>query len=177
VLWEGISIVELLGVKEQAANLNSSWALFGFLLCPDEARVKQFEEEKLQGWATSLRGRICILQLWRYDMKALPWIVAGVGIGVGVTLLLRLTEPEAEYATGSDAVESAASKTYGWGTKTRVGGKMRSAAGAIKEGVGRLSGDQDLADEGAADRVVGNVKDAAGKVGNALGQTIADLNR
>jgi hypothetical protein len=49
VLWEGISIVELLGVKEQAANLNSSWALFGFLLCPDESRDKQFEEEKLKG--------------------------------------------------------------------------------------------------------------------------------
>jgi uncharacterized protein YjbJ (UPF0337 family) len=110
-------------------------------------------------------------------MKALPWIVAGVGIGVGVTLLLRLTGPEAESATGYDGVEKAARKTYGWGTKTRIGGKAGAVAGAIKEGVGRVTGDRDLADEGAADRVVGNVKDAAGKLGHAMGQTIHDLNR
>jgi uncharacterized protein YjbJ (UPF0337 family) len=110
-------------------------------------------------------------------MKIFPWIVAGVGIGVGVTLLLRLAGPESEYATGYDGVEDAARKTFGWGTKTQAKGKVGAVAGAIKEGVGRFTGDQDLADEGTADRVVGNVKDAAGKLGNAVGQTIHDLNR
>ena len=110
-------------------------------------------------------------------MKAFPWIVAGVGIGVGVTLLIRLTEPEAEYATGYDGVERAARKTFDWGTKKRAGGKVQSIAGAIKEGVGRVTGDEQLADEGAADRFVGDVKDAAGQVGHAGAQTIHDLNR
>jgi len=56
-------------------------------------------------------------------MKALPWILAGVAIGVCVTLLLKVTEPETEAATGSDAVESVAPKTYGWATETLVGGR------------------------------------------------------
>jgi uncharacterized protein YjbJ (UPF0337 family) len=34
-----------------------------------------------------------------------------------------------------------------------------------------------MADEGAADRFVGDVKDAAGQVGHAAAQTIHDLNR
>jgi uncharacterized protein YjbJ (UPF0337 family) len=110
-------------------------------------------------------------------MRALPWIVAGVGIGVGVTLLMRLVDAEPDYATGYDEVERAARKTFGWGTKTLVGGKVGAVAGAIKQGVGRLASDDEMADEGAADRVVGNVKDAAGKLGQAVGQTIHDMNR
>ena len=109
-------------------------------------------------------------------MRALPWIIAGVGIGVGVTILL-FNESEPDYATGYNGVERAARKTFNWGTKRRAEGKVGSVAGAIKEGAGKLTGDYEMADEGAADRVVGNVKDAAGKVGHAVGETIHDLNR
>jgi uncharacterized protein YjbJ (UPF0337 family) len=49
--------------------------------------------------------------------------------------------------------------------------------GAIKKGVGKLTGDDQMADEGAADRVAGQVKDAAGQVGHAVGETIHELNR
>jgi uncharacterized protein YjbJ (UPF0337 family) len=110
------------------------------------------------------------------DMRALPWIIAGVGIGVGVTILL-FNESEPDYATGYDGVEHAARKTFGWGTKKRAEGKVRSFAGTIKEDVGRLTGDNQMADEGAADQVLGNVKDAAGQFGHAVGETIHDLNR
>ena len=110
-------------------------------------------------------------------MKALPWIVAGFALGLSVILLLRLTEPETEYATGPDGVESVARKTYGWGTKTLIGGKVGSVKGAVKESVGRVIGNDQMASEGAADRVVGNVKSAAGQFGHAVGQTIHDLNR
>jgi uncharacterized protein YjbJ (UPF0337 family) len=109
-------------------------------------------------------------------MRALPWIIAGVGIGVGVTILL-FNDAEPSYATGYDGVERAARKTFGWGTKKQAEGKVGAFAGAVKEGVGQLTGDYDMADEGTADRLVGNVKDAAGKVGNAVGETIHDLNR
>ncbi len=115
-------------------------------------------------------------------MRALPWILAGVGIGVGVTVLLFNgngnglgTQPE--YGTGYDGVERAARKTFGWGTGKQAEGKVGAAAGAIKEGVGRLTGNDDMAAEGATDRAVGNVKDAAGKVGHAAAQTLHDLNK
>jgi uncharacterized protein YjbJ (UPF0337 family) len=110
-------------------------------------------------------------------MKALPWIVVGVAVGLGVTLLLRLDEPETESATGSDAVESVARKTYGWGTKTLVGGKAASVKGVIKETTGRVTGNDRMTAEGAAERVVGDVKDAAGQLGHGAAQTIHDLNR
>jgi uncharacterized protein YjbJ (UPF0337 family) len=110
------------------------------------------------------------------DMRAIPWIIAGVGIGIGVTMLL-FNESEPDYATGYDRVERGARKTFGWGTKKRAEGKVGAFAGAIKEGVGRLTGDSQMADEGTADRVVGNVKDAAGQLGHAVGETIHDLNR
>jgi uncharacterized protein YjbJ (UPF0337 family) len=105
--------------------------------------------------------------------------MAGIGIGAGLTMLLvnEYKDIQAESATGYGGVERAAQKTYGWGTKTRVGGKVRSIAGSIEEGVGRFTGNQDLEVEGTADRVVGSVKDAAGKMGNAVGQTIHDLNQ
>jgi uncharacterized protein YjbJ (UPF0337 family) len=113
-------------------------------------------------------------------MRALPWILAGVGIGVGVTILLFNENglgSQPDYATGYDGVERAARKTFGWGTGKQAEGKLGAAAGAIKEGVGRLTGNDDMAAEGATDRVVGNVKDAAGKVGQAAAQTIHDLNK
>jgi uncharacterized protein YjbJ (UPF0337 family) len=111
-----------------------------------------------------------------WNMRALPWIIAGVGIGVGVTILL-FSDSEPDYATGYTGVERAARKTFDWGTKRRAEGKIGSVAGAIKEGIGNLTGDDRMAGEGAADRVIGNVKDAAGQVGHAVGETIHDLNR
>jgi uncharacterized protein YjbJ (UPF0337 family) len=115
-------------------------------------------------------------------MRAFPWVMAGIGIGAGLTILLwnEYQNIQAESATGSTGyggVERAAQRTYGWGTKTRIGGKVQSIAGSIEEGVGRFSGDQDLADKGSVDRVAGDVKDAAGRVGHAMGQTLHDLNQ
>jgi len=109
-------------------------------------------------------------------MKALPWILAGVGAGVAITLLY-LNENEPGYATSYDGVERAARKTFGWGAGKQAEGKVGSFAGAVKQGVGQLTGNDQLANEGAADRVVGNVKDAAGKVGQAAAQAIHDLNK
>jgi uncharacterized protein YjbJ (UPF0337 family) len=106
-------------------------------------------------------------------MKAIPWLIAGVGLGAAIFYIVS-TEPK--YATGSDTVEEAARKTFGWGTKQRVAGKGRGVVGAVKEGIGKLSGDPDLQDEGSVDRVVGDAKEAAGKLGEAAGKTLHDLN-
>ena len=109
-------------------------------------------------------------------MRALPWILAGVGAGVAVTVLL-FNGNQPEYATGSDGVERAARNTFGWGAGKQAEGKVGSFAGAVKQGIGQLTGNDQMAGEGTADRVVGNVKDAAGKLGQAAGQTIHDLNK
>src|SRR5258705_12570312 len=100
-------------------------------------------------------------------MRALPWIIAGVGIGVGVTILL-FNESEPDYATDYNVVEHAARKTFNWGTKRRAEGKVGSVAGAIKEGVGKLTADYEMVDEGAADRVTGKVSESRGKVVQVL---------
>jgi uncharacterized protein YjbJ (UPF0337 family) len=109
-------------------------------------------------------------------MRALPWILVGVGIGAVLTVVF-FNEPDAEYATGYDSVEGAARQASGWGTKTRVKGTAQSIKGAVKEGVGRIIGDDDLAGEGSAERAVGDIKDAAGTLGRSVGQTIHDLNK
>ena len=110
-------------------------------------------------------------------MRAFPWILSGIGIGLGVTLLVLLNKEEAEYEMGSDGVEGAARKTFGWGTKTRARGVAESVVGAVKEGVGKVTGIDQFAREGSVERVAGDIKDAAGTAGQAVGQTIHDLNR
>jgi uncharacterized protein YjbJ (UPF0337 family) len=109
-------------------------------------------------------------------MKALPWILAGVGVGAALAYVL-LNEPRPLAETGWDSVENAANRTGGWGSKARVSGARTNVAGKLKEGFGRLTGDANLVDEGAADQVVGTVKNAVGAVAQAAGETIHDLNR
>lgn len=109
-------------------------------------------------------------------MKALPWILAGMGAGAALAYVV-MTQPRPATATGWDSVEDAAANTFGWGTKNRVSGTGTNVAGKVKEGVGRLAGDPDLADEGVADQAIGSVKNAVGAVAQAAGETIHDLNR
>jgi uncharacterized protein YjbJ (UPF0337 family) len=108
-------------------------------------------------------------------MKTLTWILAGAGVGLAVYLVLN--QPGPQYSTGDDDVENFADDTSLWGSKQRLGGAARGLAGKVKEGVGRVAGDDQLADEGVADQLVGSVKDTAGQVAHAVGETIHDLNR
>ncbi len=108
-------------------------------------------------------------------MKSLPWIIAGVGFGLAAYVILN--QPGPQYATGSDTVEDAAGKTSLWGSKQRLKGTGGGLVGKVKEGVGNATGDDELAGEGVADQVVGEVKDTAGKVAHAVGETLHDLNR
>ena len=107
-------------------------------------------------------------------MKGLPWILAGIGVGF-VLAYVTLSEPQTE--TGWDSAENAANRAWRWGSKARLSGAGRNTAGRSKEGVGRVLGDNDLADEGLADQFVGTVKSEAGVLAQAVGETIHDLNR
>ena len=108
-------------------------------------------------------------------MKAFPWIVAGVGFSVLAYIVLN--QPGPQYATGDDDVEYAAGKTTLWGSKQRMAGIGGGLAGKVKEGLGRVTGDDELAAEGAGDQLVGAIKDTAGQAAQVAGQTIHDLNR
>ncbi|HTZ59642.1 MAG TPA: CsbD family protein [Acidobacteriaceae bacterium] len=108
-------------------------------------------------------------------MKALTWLIAGVGIGVAAYIVLN--QPGPQYATGNDDVEDAADRTALWGSKQRASGAGRGIVGKVKEGLGNVTENDQLAAEGVADQAVGGVKDAAGKVAQAVGQTIHELNR
>jgi uncharacterized protein YjbJ (UPF0337 family) len=108
-------------------------------------------------------------------MKAFPWIIAAVGIGVAAYVVANTPGPQ--YATGNDDIEGAARSTSQWGSKKRVSGTGRNLVGKLKEGFGNATGNANLADEGVGDQIAGSVKDAAGAVAQAAGQTLHDFNR
>lgn len=107
-------------------------------------------------------------------MKALAWMVAGIGVGAAVYVVFNQPGPK-NWAGDSD-VEDAAGRTAFWGSKQRVTGTGNQLAGQVKEGIGRVTGDDQLASEGVAQQAVGGIKDGIGKVAQAAGQTIHDLN-
>ncbi len=108
-------------------------------------------------------------------MKALTWVIAGVSAGIAAYIVLN--QPGPRYATGDDDVEYAAGRATLWGSKQRVSGIGGGLAGKLKEGLGRATGNDQLAGEGVTDQIAGAVKETAGKAAQAAGQTIHDLNR
>jgi len=108
-------------------------------------------------------------------MKALLWVIAGASAGIAAFIILN--QPGPQYASGDDDVEYAAGRTSFWGSKQRLSGAGSGFTGRLKEGLGRATGDTDLADEGVTDQVVGAVKETAGQVAQAAGQTLHELNR
>lgn len=108
-------------------------------------------------------------------MKGFTWLIAGVGLALAAYVVLN--QPGPRYATGNDDVEDAADRTALWGSKQRLSGTGGRLAGRLKEGLGRATGDDRLAGEGVADQVAGAVKDTAGQVAQAAGETIHELNR
>ena len=107
-------------------------------------------------------------------MKALPWICAGVGIGAFLYVLIN--QQAVSYSGADPDLETAANKTSLWGSKQRVSGTGGSIIGKAKEGIGKVTGDDDLAGEGVVDQVAGTVKDTAGKAAHAVSDTIKNLN-
>ena len=108
-------------------------------------------------------------------MKALPWILAAAGLGAAAYFIANAPGPE--HATGSDAVEDAARSTANWGSKTRVRGTGGKFVGKAKQAIGNLTGKDDLAAEGAGDQAAGSAAGAVGKIAQAAGETLHNLNR
>jgi uncharacterized protein YjbJ (UPF0337 family) len=54
-------------------------------------------------------------------------------------------------------------------------GKAKDLKGKVKEGVGDMTGDEQLEREGAADQVEGQVQDAFGRGKRKVGEAIEDV--
>jgi uncharacterized protein YjbJ (UPF0337 family) len=52
--------------------------------------------------------------------------------------------------------------------KDRIAGSAKQAAGAVKEGLGKLAGDQKLKTEGAMEKAAGKAQNAFGGVKDAV---------
>ncbi|HET9099188.1 MAG TPA: CsbD family protein [Acidobacteriaceae bacterium] len=107
-------------------------------------------------------------------MKRQLWIPLALGI---VATYIFLDRRAARHAAEYDEMESAADRTALWGSKQRIAGTGRDLLGKVKEGVGRITGDDDLAGRGVVDQVAGSVQDTAGKAANAASDTMRDFNR
>lgn len=59
--------------------------------------------------------------------------------------------------------------------RDEVKGKFDQAKGAVKENVGRATGDRDLEVEGQADRAGGNVQEGFGTARRKVGEAVEDL--
>lgn len=109
-------------------------------------------------------------------MRASRLLLAGIGVGAALTYAL-FYEPALQHEAGFDGVEDTANRLRRWGTKRRFGAGANTLVGRMKEGIGRVTGDDDLVGEGTADQAVGAIKNTAGTWGRAFGETIHDLNR
>jgi len=59
--------------------------------------------------------------------------------------------------------------------KDEVEGKYEQAKGSVKEGLGKLTGDDELRSEGAADQVKGDVQEGYGTAKRKVGETVEDV--
>jgi uncharacterized protein YjbJ (UPF0337 family) len=107
-------------------------------------------------------------------MKRQVWIPLALGI---VATYIFLNRRASRYVVEYDELESAADRTDLWGSKQRIAGTGRDLLGKVKETVGRVTGNDDLADRGVVDQVAGAVQDTAGKAANAASDTIREFNR
>jgi uncharacterized protein YjbJ (UPF0337 family) len=107
-------------------------------------------------------------------MKRQVWIPLALGI---VATYIFLDRRAARYTAEYDELEAAADRTDLWGSKQRIAGTGRDFLGKVKEGVGRITGDDDLAGRGVVDQIAGAVQDTAGKAANAASDTIREFNR
>jgi uncharacterized protein YjbJ (UPF0337 family) len=54
-------------------------------------------------------------------------------------------------------------------------GKGKQVKGAVKEKLGKVTGDRDLRDRGRADQVEGDVQESYGRTKRKIGEAVEDL--
>ena len=59
--------------------------------------------------------------------------------------------------------------------KDELDGKARAAKGKVKQGLGNLTDDEQLRDEGVADEVAGDTQEGLGRGRRKVGEAIEDI--
>jgi uncharacterized protein YjbJ (UPF0337 family) len=59
--------------------------------------------------------------------------------------------------------------------ENEIKGKGKQVKGAVKEELGKLTGNRKLEDSGTADRVEGDVQEGFGKTKRKIGEAVEDL--
>ena len=73
-------------------------------------------------------------------MKALTWVIAGVGVGIAAYIVLN--QPGPQYATGDDDVEYAAGRASFLGVEAAHFGNRRRARRQVERGHRRVTGER-----------------------------------
>ena len=58
-----------------------------------------------------------------------------------------------------------------------IKGKGKQVKGAVKEELGKLTGNRELEDSGTADRVEGDVQEGFGKTKRKIGEAVEDFGK
>ncbi len=109
-------------------------------------------------------------------MNKFMWILGATCLGVAAYVLISEAQNNPRTA-GYDGVDDLSDQVGDWGTKKRVSGTGGVLGGKLKQGFGKLTGDDELQGEGAVDEGTGRVKDLAGQAAHAVSDTIDDLRR
>ena len=107
-------------------------------------------------------------------MKRQIWIPLALGI---VAMYIILDRRACRYAAEYNELDAAADRTEMWGSRQRIAGTGRDLLGRVKEGIGRITGNDDLAGRGVVDQVVGAGQNAAGRAAHRVSGTIREFNR
>ncbi len=107
-------------------------------------------------------------------MNKFLWILGGATLAAAVYVVMNqnLGGP-----LSADGPEGAAARLSAWGAKQRVTGAGGQVFGRVEQGAANLTGSPDLGDQGVFDEAGGVVKNAAGKVAQAAGSAIHELNK
>ncbi len=103
-------------------------------------------------------------------MNKFMWVLGATCLGVAAYVLLSDASANRRTADGLDDLSDEVSD---WGTKNRVKGTGGVLGGKLKQGFGKLTGDDELQGEGAVDEGVGRVKDVAGQAAHAVSDAVA----
>ena len=58
-----------------------------------------------------------------------------------------------------------------------IRGKIDQASGNVKEHIGRATGDVDLEDEGAGERIGGKIEEGVGRARRKTGEALKDIGK
>lgn len=59
--------------------------------------------------------------------------------------------------------------------RDEIEGKYEQAKGSVKQGLGRMTGDEEMRSEGASDKLKGDVQEGFGGAKRKIGDTLKDM--